>query len=113
MTEQIITKRINLPNLKHRVEEFCIKWKIVELYFYGSVLRDDYRCDSDIDVMVTFEDKAGWSLFDLVEMNEGLETIFNRKVDLVTKKSVEDSENWYIRKQVLDSSTLYYRAKAA
>jgi len=45
-----------------RIAEFCRRWKITELALFGSVLRDDFRPDSDVDVLVTFAPDAPWSL---------------------------------------------------
>jgi predicted nucleotidyltransferase len=53
---------------ENRLDELCRKWKVKELSFLGSVLRDDFGPDSDIDVLVTFQPDAPWSLWDLMEM---------------------------------------------
>jgi predicted nucleotidyltransferase len=52
---------------------------------FGSVLSDEFRSDSDIDVLVSFKDDDGWGLFDFVDMIDELKAIFGRKVDLVEK----------------------------
>ncbi len=78
--------QINIP--QDKVRAVCRKWKINEFSLFGSVLRDDFDPDSDIDVMVSFEENAGWDLFDLVYMIEELKTIFGREVDLVEKGTV-------------------------
>jgi predicted nucleotidyltransferase len=54
------------------IADFCKKWKITECALFGSVLRDDFAPDSDIDVLVSFDSSAHWSLFDFVEMREEL-----------------------------------------
>ncbi len=66
-----------------RIAEFCRKWQVTELSLFGSVLRDDFGPESDVDVLVNFAPEAPWSLFDLVDMVDELETIFGRKVDLI------------------------------
>ena len=98
--------RIDIP--KEKVAEFCKKWRIREFALFGSVLRDDFRPDSDIDVLVTFDENAGHTLFDLVHMEEELEIIFGRGVDLVSRSGIEASRN-YIRKNAILStaSTVY------
>ncbi len=58
-----------------RITAFCRKWKIQELSLFGSYLRDDFRPESDLDFLYTFADRAGWSLFDLVTMDQELESI--------------------------------------
>ena len=66
-----------------KIAEFCRKWRIAEFSLFGSVLRDDFRPDSDVDVLVPFDPDAGWSLFDLVDMQEELTTLCGRDVDVV------------------------------
>ena len=74
------------------------------------MLRSDFTKDSDIDVMVKFlpEARIGW---DIVTMNDELEEIFQRPVDLLSKYGVEKSENWLRRRNILDSATLIYESK--
>ena len=85
-------------------------WKIVELSFFGSVLRDDFRPDSDVDVLVTFAPDGRYSLFDLVHIEEELREILGRNVDLVERKAVERSENYIRRKHILGSLEAIYVA---
>ena len=56
--------RFNLP--KDKIAEFCWKWKIREFSLFGSVLRKDFRQDSDSDVLVDFEPDTHWSLLDYI-----------------------------------------------
>jgi predicted nucleotidyltransferase len=84
-----------------RIAAFCRKWRITEFSLFGSVLRDDFRPDSDVDVLVAFEPDARWSLFDLVRMEGDLERIVQRKVDLVDRKAVEQGRNWIRRNHIL------------
>ena len=72
------------------IEEFSRRWKITEFSLFGSVLREDFGTGSDVDVLVSFEEGATWSLFDLVEMKAELERIFGREVDLVEKDSLRN-----------------------
>lgn len=90
---------IELPT--QQIESFCRRWKVAELSLFGSVLRGDFRPDSDVDLLVTFTADARWSLFDLVQMEEELQSILGRKVDLVERKAVERSENYIRRKSIL------------
>ena len=93
---------------REKVVKFCRRWKIQEFALFGSVLREDFRPESDIDVLVSFSPEAKYSLFDLVHMQDELKEIFGRNVDLVERKSVERSENYIRRKHILDSlETLY------
>jgi predicted nucleotidyltransferase len=101
--------QIALPQVK--VGEFCRKWKIAEFALFGSVLREDFRSSSDIDVLVSFEPHARWSLMDVVEMQNELETVLGRKVDLVERSAIERSENYIRRRHILDSAEPVYVAR--
>ncbi|MCK6630055.1 MAG: nucleotidyltransferase domain-containing protein [Anaerolineae bacterium] len=63
--------------------DFCQRWHIRELALFGSVLRDDFNPDSDVDILATFTPEADWSLFDHVRMEEELSHLLNRPVDLL------------------------------
>ncbi len=93
---------------RQKIAEFCQKWKITEFALFGSVLRDDFRPDSDVDVLVTFSEDADWTLFDLVEMQFELEEIFGRSVDLLTKAGVEASHNLIRRRAILSSAEVVH-----
>ena len=95
---------------RDKVAEFCCRWKITEFALFGSVLRDDFRPDSDIDVLVTFASGASWRFYDLISMKEQLEAMFGRPVDLVEKRLVERSENYIRRKHILDHMETVYVA---
>jgi predicted nucleotidyltransferase len=96
-------------NLAYKtIAHFCQRWKVEEFYLFGSVLRDDFRPDSDIDVMVKFAPDARWGLLEFVDMKQELETMFDREVDLLTRKSIEQSENWIRRKEILGTARLVY-----
>jgi len=69
---------------------FIQRWSILEFGFFGSVMRPDFHAESDIDVMVAFSPDARWSLLDLVRMQQELEDIFGRPVDLVEKGTVRN-----------------------
>lgn len=86
---------------------FCRKWRIREFSLFGSVLRDDFGPDSDVDVLVSFEDGAPWSLWDLIDMRDELQTIFGRKVDLVEKEALR---NPIRRHEILRTHEVLYAA---
>lgn len=92
------------------IEEFCRRWKVVELSVFGSVLRDDFRPDSDVDLLVRFAPEARWSLFDHARMERELEGILGRKVDLVSRSAVERSPNWIRRQEILSTARPLYAA---
>lgn len=100
--------RIGIPIDK--IKAYCKKWKILEFSLFGSVLRDDFTTASDIDVLITFSPETQYSLFDLVDMQDELEEIFGRKVDLIQKEAVEQSENYIRRRSILDSYQVLYAA---
>jgi predicted nucleotidyltransferase len=80
--------KIDIP--KDQIAECCERWQIKELALFGSTLREDFQPDSDVDVLVVFEDNAPWDLFDLMRAEEELECIFGRKVDLVEKNTIRN-----------------------
>ena len=104
-------KRVNIEISKEKITDFSRKWKIVELSLFGSVLRDDFRSDSDVDLLVTFSPDAEWSLLDHMAMEEELSAIFGRKVDLVSRRAIERSDNYIRRKAILETAQPYYVAR--
>jgi uncharacterized protein len=101
--------RVTIPRKK--LTEFCRRWKITELAFFGSVLREDFRPNSDIDLLVSFSPKAKISLFDLVRMQDDLKEIFGREVDLVERRAIEKSENYIRRTSILSNTKVIYAAR--
>jgi predicted nucleotidyltransferase len=99
-----------IPIDREKIAAFCQRWKIVNLSLFGSVLRDDFRPDSDVDVLVTFAPDAEWSLFDHMAMEEELSAALGRKVDLVSRRAIERSANWIRRRVILESAEPYYVA---
>ena len=95
---------------RERIVIFCERYGISRLAFFGSVLTNDFRPDSDVDVLVSFADDARWSLFDLVNMQEELEDIMGRKVDLIEREVIEKSDNYIRRRQILQSEEIVYAA---
>ena len=90
------------------IAKFCQRWKIRELALFGSGLRTDFKPESDIDLIVAFEDDADWSLFDHIRMQQELEALFQRDVDLVSRRAVERSQNWLRRREILSTATLIF-----
>ncbi|HLA80236.1 MAG TPA: nucleotidyltransferase family protein [Thermoleophilia bacterium] len=95
---------------RDKIAEFCRRWKITELALFGSVLRDDFRPDSDIDVLVTFAPDSTRRFYDVIDMKEELESMLGRKVDLVERRLVESSENYIRRKHILGHIETIYVA---
>jgi predicted nucleotidyltransferase len=90
---------------KQAVGEFCRKWRVVELALYGSVLRDDFRPDSDIDVFVTFDGEHTPGLA-IVDMSDELSALLGRRVDLGMKRALHPR----VRQRVLASSEVIFAA---
>ncbi len=102
---------IELP--MEKIAEFCDRWQVTEFALFGSVLRDDFRPDSDIDVMVKFHLEAHPTLFDLTYMEDELKILFQRDVDLVTRKGIETSRNYLRRKAILSSAQVIYGTRSS
>jgi uncharacterized protein len=98
-------KKFTLPRKK--IEEFCKRWSITEFSVFGSVLREDFRPDSDIDVLVTIDPKAHIGLFELIDMKLELEKMFKRPVDIVEKEGLR---NPYRRQEILRTAQVVYAA---
>jgi len=92
------------------IASFCRRWKITEFALFGSILREDFRPDSDVDVLVTFAPDAQWRFYDLIDMQAELEAMLGRQVDLVERRLVENSENYIRRKHILEHSETIYVA---
>ena len=105
-TSQLDTCGIHMPS--HELAAFCKRWQISELALFGSVLRDDFGPDSDIDVLVRFHPTATPTLLDLVRMENELSRLLGRKADLVEYAAVEASRNYIRRKAVLQSAETIY-----
>jgi uncharacterized protein len=101
----MVSRNVDIP--RGEIEAFCHKWKIRELSLFGSVLRDDFRPDSDIDVLVSFEPDDPWDLFHLVEMRDELIALFGRDVDLIEKEGLR---NPFRRRTILDTREVIYAA---
>jgi len=101
--------RITIP--KDKVERFCRENHICSLSLFGSVLREEFRPDSDIDVLVEFEEAHQPDLFKVLDMQDRLSAIFGHKVDLVERKAVEKSENYIRRRHILESAETVYVAR--
>ena len=105
------TTRSALP--MEKIAEFCHKWQVTELALFGSILRYDFKAESDIDVMVQFHPEAHPTLFDLAEMEDELKILFQRDVDLVTRKGIENSRNYLRRQAILSSAQVIYGTGSA
>lgn len=87
-----------------RLAEWCRRWKVHRLAVFGSLLRPDFGPSSDVDLLVTFEPTAAWSLIDRARMEQELADIIGRPVDLVSRAGLERSANWIRRQAILDTA---------
>jgi|SRR5579859_430468 len=83
------------------IEAFCQRWGVTELDLFGSAIREDFRDDSDVDILASFSDERRPTLLTLLQMEAELETLFVRRVDLLERRSVERSDNYIRRKHIL------------
>lgn len=99
---------IELP--EDAIAGFCRRWRITELALFGSALRDDFGPESDLDILVSFAPEVDWSLLDHVRMEQELEEILGRRVDLISRRAVERSENRIRRDAILSSARIIHAA---
>jgi predicted nucleotidyltransferase len=95
---------------REKLGDFCRQWRVSEMAFFGSVLRADFRPDSDVDVLATFAPEARWTLIDYVRMERELAEILGRPVDLISRRAVEQSANVIRRQEILESAETFYAA---
>ena len=88
------------------IAQFCIRSHITRLAFFGSVLRDDFRPDSDVDVLVEFEEDCEPGLMRLAGMERELSGILNRKADMRTPEDLSR----YFRDEVVANAEYLYAA---
>jgi uncharacterized protein len=103
MTNTGVTSNIDIDI--PAVAAFCHKWRIREFSLFGSVLRDDFGPESDIDILVDLVPGHGLDLFDWAEMQEELVSRFGRKVDIVSKGGLR---NPIRRRVILDQAKVIY-----
>lgn len=101
-----INGSIEVPD--EAVAAFCRKWKITELALFGSVLREDFGPESDIDVPVRFDPEAHLRFSDMLQIEEEPKRLLGRDVDLIDRRSVEESKNWIRRRAILGSAKTVY-----
>lgn len=97
------SQRIGIP--PDQISSFCRRWMVAEMSLFGSILRDDFRADSDIDVLVDFAPEATWSLFDISRMRLELSSLFGREADLVQTNGLR---NPFRRRAILSSREVIY-----
>lgn len=101
-------QNLDLPMVQ--IQELCDRWQITEFALFGSVLRDDFKVTSDIDVLITFAPDARRGLLTLARIKHELEDLLGREVDISTKESIEQSHNLSRRQNILKSAQVLYVA---
>lgn len=92
---------------RERITDFCRRWRVKELSLFGSVLGEGFRPDSDVDVLVVFDESAEWDLWDHLHAEEELSEILGRPVDLVQKSALR---NPFRRNHILRNRKIIYAA---
>ena len=98
------TVKIKIPT--ENLDTFCQRYQVRRLSLFGSVLRDDFQADSDIDVLVQFEPDARVGFMTLGKMQRELEALFQRPIDLIPQDGLKP----VIREEVLASAQEVYAA---
>jgi predicted nucleotidyltransferase len=93
------------------ITQLCQQWHITELALFGSVLSDQFNPDSDIDILIRFAPDARQGLLTLAKIKHELETRIGREVDLALKDSIETSENWIRRNEILKTDQVIYEQR--
>lgn len=104
-----LQERLGIP--AQEIAQFCQRWKISELSLFGSVLSDKFHAGSDIDILIRFEPNARQGLLTLAKIKHELEASIGREVDIALKESVENSENWLRRQEILQTAQVIYEQR--
>ncbi|MDX9972332.1 MAG: nucleotidyltransferase family protein [FCB group bacterium] len=97
----------NLRLDREALAGFCRKWQVRELSIFGSALREDFGPDSDLDFLISFEPGTTWDLFDLAAMQDELQAMYERPVDLVQKEALR---NPWRKREILKTREIIYAA---
>ena len=101
---------VHIDTPRDEIADFCKRWRIVELSLFGSVLRDDFGPESDVDVLIRFHQEVQHSLLDMARMRQELSRMLGREVDLVERTAVEGSRNYIRRRAILQTAEVVYAA---
>jgi uncharacterized protein len=104
-------QNIEIPS--EQIQAFCNHWQVIEFALFGLVLREDFRPDSDLDVMVQFDANAHPTFTILEDMQAELKSIFTRDVDLITREGIETSRNYLRRQEILSSARVIYATRSS
>jgi len=100
-----MTVRVGMIEVdRERLVRVCKKWGLREVAVFGSVTRDDFDEESDIDLLVTFDPGSRFTMLKLADIEADLSAVFGRPVDVVERAAVEENPNWILRRSILDSA---------
>jgi predicted nucleotidyltransferase len=108
-TQPILQMRLGVSS--QEIANFCTHWGITKLALFGSILRDDFRTDSDIDLLLTFAPNARQGLLTLAQIKHELEARLHRPIDPVLEASVQNSANWIRRHEILTTAQTIYEQR--
>lgn len=100
-------KHAKLQATDEQISAFCRRWRIAELALFGSVLREDFGPNSDVDVLVLLEPDVVWDFDDWETMRNELAGFFGRPVDLVSRRTLR---NPFLRHEILSTRSVLYAA---
>ncbi len=103
--ETMETMQPRVPLDMDQIKAFCEKWKVKEFSLFGSVLRDDFGPESDVDVLIELFDYEGIGLYEWMDMIEELEGLFHRKVDMV---DLQGLKNPFRRQEIITTRQVIY-----
>ncbi|MDJ0731826.1 MAG: nucleotidyltransferase domain-containing protein [Crocosphaera sp.] len=105
----LIQQRLKLSGTD--IANICEQWNIKKLSLFGSILRDDFDENSDIDILIKFNPNARQGLLTLARLKHHLEDMTQRSVDVVVQESVENSENWIRKQEILNTVQVIYEQR--
>jgi predicted nucleotidyltransferase len=106
ITDAEIERRMGLSS--SAIKAVCEQWEIMEMAVFGSIVRSDFRADSDIDVLLCFAPEAQQGLLTLARIKHELEASTKKRVDIAIKESIVNSENPIRRDEILKTSRIIY-----
>ena len=102
--------RLKLGISEAELEDSCLRWNILELSIFGSVLCDEFRDDRDVNLLVKYGPAPGRRLADPIRMERKLTELLGRKVDLVSRRGVEAGGYRLLRKAIPESAEAIYES---
>ena len=113
MPKRVESLMVKIKVSKKELNDFCHRYRVRRLALFGSVVGNGFRAESDVDILITFQPDADWGLFDHARMKAELQNMLGRKVDLVTRRALEQTQNKLLRDRILRSAKTIYPANKA